>query len=82
MAWVIAWQGPVGMKDDLTGPADIALSLASYLLPLLVYEIYRQARNSASLWMQMATVGLMGIATIVIAGGIAGATLFLWFPAG
>lgn len=81
MAWVIVWQGPFGMKDDLTGPADIALSLASYLLPLLVYEVYRQARNSASLWMQVATVGLMGIATIVTAGGLAGATLFMWFPA-
>ena len=82
MAWITAWQGPVGMTEDLTGPADVGLSLASYLVPLIVYELYREAKRSASKPLKIGAISTMGLATLVTAGGIAGATLFMWFPGG
>ncbi|MBA4800592.1 MAG: DUF2306 domain-containing protein [Euryhalocaulis sp.] len=80
MAWIVLNQGPVGMNNTLSGPADIALSFGSYLIPLTGLEIYLAAQNSSSGGVKLAVSGLVLCLTAVMAVGIFGAAVFMWFP--
>ena len=82
MAWVVLNQGPVGMNNTLSGPADIALSFGSYLIPLAGLEIYFAAQDSRSGSIRLAASGLVLCLTAIMAIGIFGATVFMWFPQG
>ena len=80
MAWVLINQGPVGMNHTLSGPADIVLSFGSYLIPLAVLELYLIAQaHRRQLVKVFATVGV-GLATVITAVGVFGATAFMWWP--
>ncbi len=79
MAWVVLNKGPVGMNNTLSGPADIALSFGSYLIPLAGLEIYLAAQRSHSGSFKLATSGLVLCLTAIMAVGIFGATTFMWF---
>lgn len=80
MAWVLINQGPRGMNDTLSGPADIALQFSSYLVPLLVLELYQAAKRSSSSAAKTLASGLMVVATLVTAIGVFGAVSFMWWP--
>lgn len=82
MAWIVLNQGPVGMNSTLSGPADIALSFGSYLIPLAGLELYFAAQDSPSGSVKRATGGLVLCLTALMAIGIFGATAFMWFPQG
>lgn len=81
MAWVVVNQGPVGMTEDLTGPADIALSVSSYALPLAALEIYQAAKRSPSAWAKIGAASLTLVLTLVTAIGVLAASAFMWLPA-
>lgn len=80
MGWIVIMQGPVGMNATLSGPADIALSFGSYLVPLAGLELYMAAQRSVSGAFKIATSLVVLVLTALMALGIFGATMFLWLP--
>lgn len=80
MAWIILNQGPVGMTNTLSGPADIAISFGSYLVPLAVLEIYFAAGRARSMGVKLAASALVLIMTSVMAVGIFGTVTMMWAP--
>ena len=79
MLWILL-VGPVGLGDNLTGPAGHALNFAQYIVPLAILELYLRAQTSPSVGRRYATAGLLSLLTIGMAGGITMATLFMWMP--
>lgn len=79
MAWFILNQGPRGNSDQLDGPADIALSFACYLLPMALAELYFWAEGKTR-WAQWVAATTILLGNVVMAVGIVGATLFMWWP--
>ncbi|MEM1379960.1 MAG: DUF2306 domain-containing protein [Pseudomonadota bacterium] len=80
MAWILINQGPRGMNDTLSGPADIALQFGSFLMPFVVLELYQAAKRSPMALPKRA-VSTVIIAAIVITGlGIFGTSAFMWLP--
>ncbi|MHA7872383.1 MAG: DUF2306 domain-containing protein [Hyphococcus sp.] len=80
MAWIILNQGPLGMTNNLDGPADIALAFGCYLIPLAVLEIYFAAQRSTRTALKFAVAGLVLIMTGVMAVGIFGTVMLMWAP--
>jgi len=79
MAWAIP-TGGAGLGDELDGPAGRAAMLGQTVIPLAVYQIYLMAEASRSGAAKYAVTGLLFILTLVMAGGILGATLAMWLP--
>lgn len=80
MGWVIINQGPRGMNDTMSGPADLALAFGSYLVPLAIMELYflaQRTNRTAHMWLALVAVGL---GTVFTAIGIFGAAMFMWWP--
>jgi hypothetical protein len=48
-----------GVTDDMTGPTNIVIGFASYLLPLAVLELYFVAKRSPSVIQKLATAALV-----------------------
>lgn len=71
MGWILI-TGGVGMNGHLSGPAEIALQLGCYLVPLVLLEVYFRARSYAGYVLLLPT-GFM------IAGTIR-AILVMWGP--
>jgi hypothetical protein len=80
MAWVLITGGGLGMNRTLSGPADVALQLGSYLLPLAVLEIYLRAQDSRRAWVKRLGAAVVILATALTALGVGGAVLFMWGP--
>ncbi|WP_374571285.1 DUF2306 domain-containing protein [Phenylobacterium sp.] len=80
MGWVVVNQGPVGMNDTLSGPADIVLTFGSYLIPLAVLELYFAARRSARGAGRAAVAALLVLASAFTAAGVFGTIAFMWGP--
>ena len=80
MGWVVVNQGPVGMTDDMSGPADIVLTFGSYLIPLAVLEVYFAAQKSVSGVLKVMTAALVVAASAYMAVGIFGTIAFMWAP--
>jgi hypothetical protein len=62
-----------GMKDDMTGPTNVAVNFASYLLPLAVLELWFLARRSPSLAARYATAAL-----VLAAAGATSIGVYRW----
>lgn len=79
--WHILTDGQsYGVNATLTGPFDIILGFAGYLLPLLILELYLRARDSgkvAGRWMMAILLSLSIVATAV---GVYGAAYMMWIP--
>lgn len=80
MAWVILNQGPVGMTESLSGPADIALVFGSFLVPLAVLEVYLAAQRSRAAALKLGASGLILVMTALTALGAFGTVRFMWGP--
>jgi len=78
MAWIILNQGPAGMNETLSGPADIALSFGSYLAPLAVLEVYFAAGRARTAGPKLAAALLVLIMTALMAVGIFGTITLMW----
>lgn len=79
MVWAPLTRG-WGMDRTLSGPADIALQLCAYVLPLVVLELYLSAQDGVSARAKHAVAGLLGLATVLTALGVVGAVVILWGP--
>ncbi|MFS2317990.1 DUF2306 domain-containing protein [Maricaulis sp. D1M11] len=80
MGWYMLNQGPMGNTSNLDGPADLALSFGSYLVPLAVLELYQRATDLSSApfkWIMTAVVFLGALAT---GFGVFAAYAMLWAP--
>jgi len=73
MGWILV-SGGWGMNNQMSGPADIALQLGCYLIPLALLEVYFRA--TTKVW----AGGLILLATGFMMVGIGGAITFMWWP--
>jgi hypothetical protein len=61
-----------GSTDDMTGPTNVAIGFASYLLPLAVLELYFLARRSPGVVVRFATAALVLAAAAATGIGVYG----------
>jgi len=61
-----------GSTDDMTGPTNIVIGFASYLLPLAVLEFYLVAKRSPNARAKFATAALVLVAAGVTSIGVYG----------
>lgn len=80
MGWFILNQGPNGNNSTIDGPADIILSFASYLLPMLIAEVYFWAMRQKSTFRVSTANVFMLLGLLITALGVFAATLFMWWP--
>jgi hypothetical protein len=64
-----------GVTDDMTGPTNIAIGFASYLLPLAVLELYFLAQRSPSMFAKFSAAALVLAAVAVTGIGVYGKAL-------
>jgi hypothetical protein len=64
-----------GVTDDMTGPANVVIGFASYLLPLAVLELYFLAKRSPGVFARFATSALVFAAAGATAIGVYGRAL-------
>lgn len=80
MGWFMLNQGPQGNSANLDGPADIILSLASYLLPMLIAELIFRARARNTVASHVTASIAVGIAILITLMGSVAATMMMWGP--
>jgi hypothetical protein len=80
LAWFMVMQGPVGVTKKLDGPFDVFWSFACYLLPLALLELYLRAQASGHDGRKRVAAAVIAGFTLLMAVGIVGATMFLWYP--
>ncbi len=81
MGWIIANQGPVGFDPrSFTGPALNLIGIGQTLLPLAVAELYFRAQRSRTVAPKLAIAALLGVCTLLTAGGVASAGMAMWLP--
>jgi len=64
-----------GVTDDMTGPTNIVIGFASYLLPLAVLELYFFAKRNPSVFGKFATAGLLVVAACATSIGVYGTAM-------
>lgn len=79
--WILANGGPVGFDPrTFSGPVLTALAFGQYLVPLAVLELYLRAKSGATAAPRFAMAAVLATASLLLAGGIAAASLMLWLP--
>lgn len=72
----IVIQGPTpGVTDDMSGPVNIVVGFASYLLPLAVLELYFLAKRSPGAFTKFAGAGLVLAAAVATGIGVYGTSM-------
>ena len=61
-----------GVADDMTGPTNVVINFASYLLPLAELELYFHAKRSPNALVKFATAALVLIAAVATSIGVYG----------
>lgn len=79
MAWGLA-TGGAGIGKAMDGPFDLFLAFANSLLPLAIAELYLRAGARGTPFARQATAALLGISSLVILAGSAGAWMVMWGP--
>ena len=79
IAWAIPTQG-AGLGDQLDGPIGRAAMLGQPVIPLPVYQLYLMAESSRLAAAKYAMASLLVVLTLVMAGGILGASFVMWLP--
>ena len=80
MGWVVLNQGPVGMNKTMSGPADIVLTFGSYLIPLVLLELWFAAQRSRAALAKLAAAAVMVVAALYTAVGVFGTVVLMWAP--
>ena len=80
MAYSILVPGRPGMTRSLDGPADLFLSYGSFIIPLIVLEIYLTAQRSSSTGPKLSAAARVVAMTGVMTIGILGPIRFMWRP--
>ena len=80
MAWFMINPGGLGNTGLIDGPADIAISFASYLLPMAIAELaFWAERRKSSLAMLIGATGVTILALLTTLGVYAASTM-MWIP--
>ncbi len=81
MLWIVVNQGPAGFDPaTFSGPFLTVLAFAQYLLPLVVLQLYFHAQDRAGSRGRFAMAVGLGVGTLLMAAGIAAATMLMWLP--
>lgn len=81
MFWLFLNKGPVGFDPNtFQGPFITFLSVAQYLLPLAVLEIYLRTQDRAGAQGRFATSAGLFVLTVGMGVGIFAATMGMWVP--
>jgi hypothetical protein len=80
MGWIVVNRGPVGMTNDMSGPADVVLTFGSYLIPLAFLELYGAAERSGDGLRKALAAALIVAASAFTATGVFGTIAFMWRP--
>src|SRR5262245_15478482 len=59
-----------GTTDNMTGPTNVVIGFATYLVPLAILELYLIARRSPSAFTKLATAALLFAAAAVTSMGV------------
>ncbi len=78
MAWGIT-TGGAGIGSRMSGPFDLVWGFATYLLPLLVLELYLRAERGSPGIQRTMAAGL-SLAALTILGASIAAWLVMWQP--
>jgi len=71
---------PLGIQVNYTGATFISVSFASWLLPLVVAELYFRAERSRDARFQYAVGGMLVAFAVLTLAGSAAAGAFMWWP--
>jgi len=80
MGWILINQGPVGMTDHMSGPADVVLTFGAYLIPLGILELYLFAGRSQAVAPKMIAALTIVAATLFTVLGVFGTVALMWWP--
>ncbi len=81
MAWLMVHGKPVGFDPvSFTGPFLNVLYTLVYIVPLLFLEVYLRAQSSGSVPQKLITATAVVLLSLVMLGGVFGATMGLWLP--
>ena len=64
-----------GEADDMSGPTNIVIGFASYLLPLAILELYLLAKRSPNMFAKLATASLVLAAAGATSVGVYGTAI-------
>jgi hypothetical protein len=64
-----------GATDDMSGPTNLVVNYASYLLPLAVLELYFLAKRSPNAALKMATGAIVVLCAIATGIGVFGTSM-------
>jgi len=79
--WIFVNDGTSpGTNGNLTGPFDLVLNFAGYLVPLLILECYFRLRDKGQPAGQYAMAGIILLLTGAMAIGIYSAAHIFWLP--
>jgi uncharacterized membrane protein len=73
--------GPVAFdQSTLQGPLFTSISVAQYLVPLAVLEVYLRAKDRSSAPARLATATGLFVLTLAMAAGIFAVSMAIWVP--
>ena len=79
MLWVLLF-GPDGLGEDLGGPAGVGLNYAQFIVPIMLFELYRWAQRSKTPAVRWSVAATLFMCSTLMGAGIVMAWLFLWLP--
>lgn len=80
MAFNLIGKGLFSFPSDLMPLAMDVMNFASYLLPLAIFELYRQAERRKRPALNIAASLTLNISTFLLAIGMFGTIRFMWMP--
>ena len=81
MAWLSFHGQPVGFDPvSFSGPFLTVLNITTYIIPLLLLEVYLQAHARGSATQKLITAGGLFLLTLVMLGGVVAAIFGMWLP--
>ena len=79
-SWFMIMQAPVGITKKMTGPFDVFIGFACYLLPLAVLELYFRAKESQNAKLRLVAGATISVFTMLMLVGIAAHVVLIWMP--
>lgn len=80
MGWMITKIGLLGGPKEFDANFYAFWSYGSYLVPLVVLELYFRAQDHGGAFAKLAMSLLLLVLTAMMGAGIVGATLIIWLP--
>lgn len=79
--WLFINQKPVGFNPKtFEGPFLYFLTFSQYIIPLAIFELYLNAKQSSKKSFVLITATILFLFTIIMAIGIFAASMGIWFP--